>query len=143
MLQRAAEHLKRPIQINWSKRRNDLLFREGVSLYHSWTQTHVAHTGMTSDELAALIPELGLKDTHKPGERLSTLKVIREIQTEAGASISAESEYMVRGLKHLDAERLSVTYIQPLARELRQLGYRMQEEADFARDIEEGEVDAL
>jgi hypothetical protein len=112
-------------------------------VHQSWTQSHVAHTGLMTDKLAAMIPELGLKDWHKPGERLSILQVIRAILPEAGASISAESEYMVRGLKQPIAERLSVTYIKPLARELRKYGLHMQEEADFARHIEEGDDDDL
>jgi hypothetical protein len=143
MAQRAAAHLERTVQVNWSKLRNELLFREGLPVYLSWTQSHYAHTEMTSEQLAALIPELGLRDIHKPGERLSILQVIRAIKPEAGASISAESEYMVRGLQQLVAERLSIQYIQPLARELRQYGIRMQEETDFNREIDEGESDAL
>jgi hypothetical protein len=138
LIERIGEHLQRPQQINWSKRRNDLLFREGLSLRRSWGQSHVAHTHQTTRELTRMGQALQIKDIRKPGERLSALKVIREIHPDAAASISAESEYMVRGLKQADAERIAVQYIQPLARELRAFGLRMREEVDFARDLEEG-----
>jgi hypothetical protein len=143
LLQRATAHLIHANQIGWSKQRNDLLFREGVSVRDSWRQSHLGHTGKTSTQLAALIGELGLKDIRRPGERLSILQVIRAIQPEAGASISAESEYMVRGIPQMHAQRISVKYIQPLARELRQFGIRIREEVDFSRDVEEEAHDDL
>jgi hypothetical protein len=129
-------------QINWSKRRNDRLFREGgrALFYQSWNISLKAHTGYTGRQLEARGEAEGMTFSRRPGDRASGVQVARRLFPEVGGSLGFESMAYARGVPMELSRQLAVDHILPVCRAIAPYGVKLQEQLDFERehDLEEG-----
>jgi hypothetical protein len=132
----------RDLQINWVKKRNDRVIREGgmARFFQTWHETFLSHTDRSGRKWEQRGEAERLRFSKKRGQHQSGLQVVRHFMPEAGASISMESELHARGFELEPVRDLRVRYIKPFASELKKLDPRviMGEEAEFWRAIDEG-----